>query len=338
MKHLKNGYHFRPATKDDLATTVDMFNRWSNKKLGIKKFTLAQSDREWNTPSFNLETDTHLAFTRGGELAGYYEVWDLYQPHVRMHCWGCIHPSHAGNGLATQLLAWAEQRARLSIQKAPEDARVVLVGHTLSGDEDAVQRYLENGFNLIRHFLRMVIDLNGNPVEPSWPEGIELHTMETGQDVGEVVRAIRDAFKDHWGHVEAPYEEELARWQHIVDTDPDYDPSLWFLAKDGPEIAGFSLCYPRVDEDPEMGWIGSLGVRRPWRRRGLALALLHHSFQVLARRDLRRAGLGVDAQSLTGATRLYEKAGMHSDPRWQFSQFEKELRPGEDLSTQVIDP
>jgi ribosomal protein S18 acetylase RimI-like enzyme len=102
---------------------------------------------------------------------------------------------------------------------------------------------------------------------------------------------------------------------------------------DGPEIAGVSLCYPRIDEDPEMGWVGTLGVRRPWRRRGLALALLQHSFNILAKRGVRKAGLGVDAHSLTGATRLYEKAGMRSDPRWQFSQYEKELRPGKDLST-----
>jgi len=48
-------------------------------------------------------------------------------------------------------------------------------------------------------------------------------------------------------------------------------------------------------------------------------------------------GLGVDAQSLTGATRLYEKAGMHSDPARQLVLYEKELRPGIEIRTQSLE-
>jgi mycothiol synthase len=88
-------------------------------------------------------------------------------------------------------------------------------------------------------------------------------------------------------------------------------------------------------EDPEMGWLFGLGVRRPWRRRGLALALLHHCFGELYRRGRRKVSLGVDAQNLTGATRLYERAGMHIQR--QHHQYEQELRPGRDLSTQSLE-
>jgi hypothetical protein len=35
--------------------------------------------------------------------------------------------------------------------------------------------------------------------------------------------------------------------------------------------------------------------------------------------------LEVDTESITGATRLYERLGMTAEPR--FSQWEKELRP-----------
>ena len=64
-----------------------------------------------------------------------------------------------------------------------------------------------------------------------------------------------------------------------------------------------------------------------------ALALLHHSFGELYRRGKRKVGLEVDAQSLTGATRLYEKAGMRVDR--QYDVYEKELRSGRDLSNAV---
>jgi ribosomal protein S18 acetylase RimI-like enzyme len=77
-------------------------------------------------------------------------------------------------------------------------------------------------------------------------------------------------------------------------------------------------------------------VLRPWRRRGLGLALLRHSFQEFFRRGRRKVGLGVDASSLTGATRLYEKAGMRSDEHHKSARFEKELRPGIDLSTKSV--
>jgi len=61
-----------------------------------------------------------------------------------------------------------------------------------------------------------------------------------------------------------------------------------------------------------MGWIASVGVRKPWRRRGLGLALIHHAFSEFWRRGERKVGLGVDAENQTGATRLYERPGMHA--------------------------
>ena len=120
-----------------------------------------------------------------------------------------------------------------------------------------------------------------------------------------------------------------------MDHDHDFDPSLWFLAVDGDEIAGISLCWPKSNDDPQMGWVGTLGVRRPWRKQGLGLALLQHSFAEFHRRGQARVGLGVDASSLTGATRLYERAGMQ--PIRQFDMYQKVLRPGKDISTQTIE-
>ena len=101
------------------------------------------------------------------------------------------------------------------------------------------------------------------------------------------------------------------------------------------EVACVSLCRIDAYEDPAMGWVNTLGVRRPWRRSGLGLALLRHSFGELYRRGKRAVGLGVDANSLTGATRLYEKAGMHVIH--QMNNYEKVLRPGADLRLQNLD-
>jgi GNAT superfamily N-acetyltransferase len=111
----------------------------------------------------------------------------------------------------------------------------------------------------------------------------------------------------------------------------DFDPSLWFVAFDGEEIAGFSLCSYEQGE----AWVGELGVRRPWREKGLGLAFLHHSFGEFYRRGVRSVVLNVDSQSLTGATRLYTRAGMH--PVEQTDIYELELRPGIELSTETLE-
>jgi ribosomal protein S18 acetylase RimI-like enzyme len=103
----------------------------------------------------------------------------------------------------------------------------------------------------------------------------------------------------------------------------------------GDEVAAVALCRARAHEDPEMGFVNTLGVRRPWRRQGLGLALLHHAFGEFYRRGQKRVGLGVDASNLTGATRLYERAGMHVAR--QFDLYEKEVRPGKELSTQAVE-
>ena len=72
-----------------------------------------------------------------------------------------------------------------------------------------------------------------------------------------------------------------------------------------------------------------VGVRRPWRRRGLGLALLRHAFGEYRRRGVRRIELSVDAGSVTGAPRLYGRAGMRQ--KTVYVVYQKELRPGTDL-------
>jgi ribosomal protein S18 acetylase RimI-like enzyme len=103
---------------------------------------------------------------------------------------------------------------------------------------------------------------------------------------------------------------------------------------DGNEIAGICLCRPVDAEDSESGWVNELGVRRAWRKQGLGFVLLKHAFAAFYARGQKRAALGVDASSLTNATRLYERAGMRVVR--QFDQFEKELRPGLEISTQKL--
>jgi mycothiol synthase len=195
--------------------------------------------------------------------------------------------------------------------------------------------FLRNqNYTYVRSFYEMRIELKSEPPTPVWPPRITARSMIPNQEEEAVYRADVEAFRDHWGFVEQPFEEDFPRWLHYTRNHPHYDPTFYFLALDGDEIAGMSLCVPKDNEVPDMAWVNTVAVRRRWRRQGLALALLHHTFGECYRRGIYKVGLGVDASSLTGATRLYEKAGMHVFR--QYDRFEKELRPGHDLSTQAV--
>jgi mycothiol synthase len=332
---LPDGYTTRPASMADAERVVDLFNAESYQVSGQKKYDVEGQVTEWQTPGFDLNTSTLLAISPQGEIAGYYEFWDS-TPFVNKYLWGRVHPRHAGCGIGTALLAWAEEKASQRIELAPEGTRVASLSYVPAMNSIA-QSLLETAdFRSIRRALTMVIDLDGSPAAAEWPQGIQLRTAVMGQDERQIYHAVRDSFKDHWGYVDRPFEEAFERWLHFWKNESSFDPSLWFLAMDGDEIAGFNLCLSSLPERPEQGWVGTLGVRREWRRRGLGKALLLHSFGEFHRLGRTSVGLGVDAESLTGATRLYEKAGMHSDSQREIIVYEKVLRQGVDISTQSL--
>jgi len=170
-------------------------------------------------------------------------------------------------------------------------------------DRAAAELFESRGYREVRRFYDMAIELDGPVPEPSLPDGLVLETFRE-EDARAFHAALGEAFEDHWEHHPRPFEEW---WEEKLATH-DYDPTLWFVVRDGDEIAA------TVRNDPERnggGYVAALGVRRPWRGRGLGKALLHRSFAEFVRRGQTRVTLGVDADSPTGATKLYESVGMH---------------------------
>ncbi len=334
---LPAGFQLREARSDDLEQVVGLLNSASHDLHGIDSFSIAEIAGDWERPGFNLKTDSQVAVAPDGIIAAYFDVYDITEAHVQMNCWGQVHPNFTGMGLASALLAWCEMRSRASVLMAPPGTRVSLNISTHAINQKAIRVLEHCGFKQVRRSLRMVIELDGIIPEAEWPPGITVREFVLGQDDEAIIQTLKEAFADHWGAVEQSFELTLKRYRHFWATDEVFDPSLYFLAVDDEQIAGVSMCYSKIEEDPLMGWVASLGVRRPWRRKGVGLALLRHSFRAIQLRGQRRVGLGVDAENLTGATRLYERAGMHSDPNWEWRIFEKELRPGIEISRQSLE-
>lgn len=324
----------RPVTFDDLQAATLLIQAEEIEHHGKANETPENLRREWEAPGFDLASSTRGVFTPDGKMIAYCEILDNRPLPVRPYTWGYVHPDHRGQGIGTDLVQWVKKRALQTLARVPEDVRVVLEGGAFSTDPDARQLLEDNGFVYAeRSWLNMVIDLEAPPSAPSLPPGITITTLADYQgELADVYRASRAAFRDHRGSVDEPFEQAFTRWQYHHIEDEKHDPTLWFLAMDGDIIAGVSLCRPESWVNPHEGYVKILGVNPDYRKQGLGLALLLYTFGEFWQRGTYRVSLHVDGSSLTGATRLYEKAGMRVYKT--HDAFELELRPGRELSRQ----
>jgi ribosomal protein S18 acetylase RimI-like enzyme len=324
----------RPLTLDDAGQAADLGNRYEQHFTGVAPYTAEETRLYWEQDGMDLTTCTIGAFTPEGEMVGEVELWDHRSPYVTKLTWMAVDPGCLDAGVGEELVDWLIGRARERVALAPPDARVVLqmyMNERITWQRDLARAW---GFDEIRRSYRMLIALNGNNRAPQVPAGLLIRAMQPGEE-RMTYAAVKESFRDHWGYIPEPFEAAFARWKGSLERDPSYDPALFFIALEGDEVAGMSLCYATTPEDPQMGWVATLGVRRPWRRRGLGLALLQHSFAALGERGCTRVGLGVDAYNLTGALQLYERAGMTVNQAYVLSQLV--LREGQDLTTQSIE-
>ena len=332
---LPQGFTIRGANLEDVEPALVLYNRWSHSVIGRDEITDPQAiRREWQSPGFDPAEDIRVVFAPDGRMVGYIEVWTTVKPPVHPWIWGRVDPEYENLGIGSWMLNWAEQRALRVLPSLPEELRFAPRVGTFREAENSKKLFEASGYRHIRSSYHMLIEMDAPVPEPEFPEGITLRTFNQETDAEAVYRADTEAFRDHFGFVEMPFEEGFKRFKHFMIEHEEFDPTLWYLAMAGDQIAGFNLCRPRSYDDPEMGWVGELGVLRPWRKHGIGLALLRHSFNEFYRRGRRKVGLGVDAQNLTGALRLYESAGMHVQQA--FDQYEKELRPGREISVESL--
>lgn len=232
----------------------------------------------------------------GGDLACYGDMM-LAPDGTRAHVDVREHPDHPGS--ASTLLATFEATA---VDRGATMCRA----YSDRAETSYVGQLEARGYRPIRSSFEMLIALDGAPAGTAASGGLEIRRREDGQERA-MYEASMDAFADHWGFEPRPYEDWA--WRHVDGSLADR--SLQFLAWGGDEIAGVCLCAPRQSLRPGFGWVDVLGVRPPWRRRGLAIALLTRAFEEFRARGFDRVGLGVDGESTTGALELYERAGMH---------------------------
>lgn len=323
---LPKGFVVRHPTMDDAEAGLNVFQACEIALDGVAETTLDDMRQWWQYPKLDLAKDVWLVFSPEGQVVA---VADVHQDeHARMYIGADVLPTYRGRGIGTYLQHLMEERAHEYMLLAAPDVRVYMLSWIHAKDIVTSSLLEKHGFKYIRASWRMGIELHEAPLTPLWSQGIRLVTLASNTELLHAVYgADEESFQDHWGHMPHTFEE----FEHWEVKREHFDPSLWFIAMDGNEVAGICLC---ADEKEAGGWVHSLGIRRQWRRKGIGLAFLYHAFGEFYRRGIHNVYLGVDAQSLTGATRLYERAGMHVVR--QYSTYEKELRAGRELSTQSV--
>lgn len=308
--------HARDQDAEALIILIDAFDdSFGSPRAG---FTVDAVRAGW--ADLDIVHDTWVVVAPDGTLAAYGEVNNFGAGKLVSD--GYIHPGHRGKGIGTWLVRRMEERAREMEGTAPATAQVELTNGVLMVDTAARTLLEREGFSLCRVFHEMRITMTEPPTIPALPAGVRLRAFVPGQDERAVFDTVEAAFTDHWNHPPLQFEEWIAR-----KTREGIDPALWILAEveDG-SIPAVSLGSTREGH----GFINTVGTLREWRGKGLAGALVRASFLAFWERGMRTVALGVDAQNPTGATRLYEAAGMRAAV--SATVYQKILRPGVDLA------
>jgi mycothiol synthase len=317
---LPEGFTTRAPAREDAEVVAALISACQIADTGETDMSVEEMLDDWH--SLDLAEEAVIVTAPEGRTAAYADVFN--RSFVIVSTYGYVHPDYRGMGLGSYLVAWGERWTRDRMPQAQENARVV-VQHYINSANEAARRLLENsGYTPVRGIYVMETALDKSPPLPNWPADISVRTFVPCRDERAVFEAVEDAFRDLWGRPRNPFE------RFVSETEKEsFDPTLWFLAVEGDEIAGVTLCKTLAGD----GWVDVVGVRRPWRNRGLGLALLRHAFTEYHRRGTRRVSLSVDAESITGAPRLYGRAGMRV--RESYMIYLKELRPGVDLGMRL---
>jgi mycothiol synthase len=330
----KHNYTTRSLTLDDAQKFVET-NKVISADLGTNRSYQADYiQAQWEEPGFDITQSSYGIFTENGELVGFVVIWDNIETPVRPWIeWG-VHPDYLNYDLSKQLLEWADQTTQRIIDRCPPNARLSLQTMAVKDYKPTEDRLTQAGYIPIRSSYDLQIDMETPPTPPNLPDGFKLRSYNANndEDLLAYVYAFRDSFSDHFGYVDESFEKDLKEFRHWFNTDPLFDPNVFLLAidKNSGEIAGFVLGMKQEHGNPDVGWVEFVGVRRAYRRCGLARTLLLHVFNAFWNQSKKSVTLQVDGESLTNALSLYEKIGM--TVKFQYVRYEKLIRDGEELA------
>ncbi len=289
----------RRSTPADLEAVVALVGRANLADLGSPETSAGEIREDWARPGYEA-----WVAEDGDRLAGYVSLFERSPGRAYLDPY--VAPEARGRGTEEALVRTAEERAR---------ERSIVLANAFAVTPETGEVLEREGYRLTRLHFQMKIELDGPPHPPEWPPGVAARPFVPGSDDEAVHELMNDAFRDEYGHVP----DSAAEWRERLIEIEAFDPGLWVLAHEEGALVGAALSYAY----PDGGWVQGIGVRAAARRRGLGLALLRWAFAAFWERGVTTVALSVDADNPTGATRLYERAGMRV--AFRVDRYEKSL-------------
>lgn len=258
------------------------------------------------------------------EVVAYARVFwtDLVEGGRVYENFGFVHPDWRRRGIGGAMHRHNEARLREIAAEHVGVAPKWFGSESANTDAGNLALLRADGYEPARFFYDMVLPSLAEVAAAPMPDGVVLRPV-TRDQYRSIWLAAAEAFRDHWG--ESAWSEQ--DWMRFEADPANADPALWRIGWDGDEIAGVVTTTVPVEENAAHGrarvYVASVSVRRAWRRRGLARALLSHSLVAAREAGYTSASLGVDTDSPTGATALYESLGFV--PERTFTAWRKPL-------------
>jgi mycothiol synthase len=301
----------RTLRKEDHPAVVELLHEADAVDHQDRVATVDDLERDMTYPGYHPESDTFVACD-GERLVGYCEQFlrkAIGSGESVFYTWGAVHPGWRRQRVGRRLLEASYGRALERLPAAPEGA-VHLHANGSDGEPDRRALFEGLGMAPVRTYVHMVRPIDGDLPPVELPAGYRLRAMDPERDAETVWQVDNLAFRDHWGFFGFPL-EEFRVWM----ARPHFRPDLWVLAEE--ESTGHAVGIGLSSIDPswiehtgrQEGHVNTLAVLREHRHRGLGTALLAHSLHLLRQAGMEFADLGADSENLTGAVRLYERAG-----------------------------
>ncbi|WP_175991398.1 GNAT family N-acetyltransferase [Bacillus sp. Marseille-Q1617] len=292
---MRHSFTIKTAMLEDLSSITGLFKEYETKVYGESQ-TSEMEIREMLT---SIDEKDRKGLWENGELKGFsiLTVKDHRLPSLLL-----TSPDESMNLYMNELLDELCQSA-VRKKKDSKDEKVIVLSANLETEKETLEEY---GFKPLRHWFQMKLDLN----DYKEGQGISQIVSEPGistfhlSDTEKLHAIFEEVFSDHFDYHPTSLEEFKKRFGR-----DSFDPHLWFLLKYESDVIGFILC--TVNDETKIGEITHLGVQKKWRKKGFANVLLHHAFRALKQKGMTSAALSVDSDSLTDATVVYQKAGMH---------------------------
>ena len=313
LKNLPGIKFWHWTSPEDFDITIEIFNQ-ERAISGIDR-TKTREDLEnevkWHE-NFDITQQYIYVEKEGLPIAHFdfnYEE-ELNGPYLLFLDGGLL-PEYYEKEIAQAMLDFAENELRRMTADLPADREKIFRTWWRMKNQKAIQFFLSNGYQITRYFYRMTRPIE-IPLKPyPLPQGLEIRPVQP-EHYRKIWDAMQEAFEDHWSYI-PPSESQYQAWL----TEATFQPDIWKVAWDGDQVAGMVLNFYKPEENEEFnrkrGYTEEISVRRPWRNRGLAKALIAESINLFEGMGMTETHLSVDVDNRTGALNLYTDFGYQED-------------------------